>query len=91
MKKTFNLKSTKIDDPRQVEAVKHQIKKYMAREKRKKLPEKSDYWDFECQIGIDENSAQDIYPNEIRKKIDEYVIDGVETFYIKIASTPKRF
>jgi len=47
MKKTFNLTHPKIKVPRLVEAIKSEVKKYIKRERRKTLPPKVDFWDFD--------------------------------------------
>ena len=58
MKKTFNLTHPKIKVPRLVEAIKHEVKKYIKRERRKPLPPNVDYWDFDCRYGVDEASSE---------------------------------
>ena len=46
MKKTFPLHVPGKEDPRVVEAIKVTLTKYVKRERRKKLPEGVDFWDF---------------------------------------------
>lgn len=84
MKKNFNLTSPTKKPDRQTEAVKHEINKYIARERRKALPDGVDYWDFDCKLGHDAGSAVVIHVSEISKKIDAVVLDKKETFYIEI-------
>ena len=91
MKKTFNLKSDRIAPERQVELVKHQIKKYIAREKRKSLPENFSYWAFNCKIGSNEDSLEEIHANEIRSEIDKMTEQGKESFFIEIHSVAEKF
>lgn len=91
MKKKFYLQSEKIAPERQVESVKHQIKKYMARERRKPLPENYNYWGFNCKIGPDEESLRELHANEIRGEIDKIVEQGKESFFIVLNSTPENF
>ena len=50
MKKTFELTHPKIKVERMVEAVKHEVKKYLKRERNKTLPEDADYWDFDLSL-----------------------------------------
>ena len=51
MKKIFKLTDEKKHEVRVLEAVKHDIRKYVKREKKKKLEDaKNTYWDFECKI-----------------------------------------
>lgn len=84
MKKTFSLTSPTKRPDRQVEYVKYEINKYLARERRKALPEGVDYWDFDCKCGVDENSASVIKVTEISKGIDQVVELKSEKVYIEI-------
>lgn len=84
MKKTFKLTDEKKAPARQVDSVKHQIKKYIAREKRKNLPKTAGFWDFECNIGPDAENIKKIFVNEIRPTIDKYVGEGKGSFYIEL-------
>lgn len=89
MKKNFSLNVANKKPARQVDAIKHEINKYISRERRKKLPEGSDFWDFICKIGPDEESAEDAHLKEFVVKIDELVAGGKEEFFIAIKSTPR--
>ena len=51
MKKTFLLQVEGKNPDRILEAVKHEVRKYVRREGRKTLPEGFDYWDFDCKVG----------------------------------------
>ena len=89
MKKTFTLEHPKINLARRVEAVKHEIKKYQTRERKKPLPKGADYWDFDCKFGETEATAIDIHASEINKKIDAIVEQGLLSFYIEVMADPK--
>lgn len=82
MKKTFSLTHPKLKTARLVDSIKHDIKKYIARERRKTLPEGTDYWTFDCMFGASEELADDIFVSEINKKIDEAVEQELAEFYI---------
>ena len=84
MKKVFKLTDSKRAPARQVDYVKHEIKKYIARERRKTLPERVDYWDFDCVIGADEKSTNKIHVDDINKNIDALVAKDAESFYIEV-------
>lgn len=88
MKKDFKLTDLKKAPARQVDSVKHEISKYIARERRKPLTEKADFWDFDCRIGKDKNSAHIIHIAEINKSIDKFVSENSEQFYIEIMAKP---
>ena len=88
MKKTFKLTHEKIKLPRLVEAIKHEVKKYIKRERRRDLPEDADYWDFDCRFGIDQESSDVIHLSEINKSIDWAESEQLKTFYLEIMVKP---
>lgn len=90
MKKTFHLTHPKIRRDRLVEAVRRDVKKYIKRERNKKLPEGVDFWDFACKYGPTAEDAKVIHPAEINKYIDEAEAQQLESFYLEILATPGR-
>jgi len=88
MKKTFVLTHPKIKFPRLIEAAKHDIKKYVKRERRKNLPEGVDYWDFDCKFGHTEEEAKSIHISEINKFVDEVAELELQSFYLEILAKP---
>ncbi len=88
MKKTFKLTHPKIKVPRLVEAIKHEVRKYLRRERRKNLPEDADYWDFDCRFGVDEASSEVIHVSDIDKAIDQAESKQLESFYLEILAKP---
>jgi hypothetical protein len=84
MKKTFVLSHPKIKLPRLVESIKHEVKKYLKRERNKTLPQGADYWDFDCRCGLDEATAEVIHLATINKHIDEAEKNESESFYLEI-------
>ena len=88
MKKTFKLTHEKLSLPRLVEAIKHEVKKYIKRERRKKLPSKVDFWDFDCKYGVDEASCEVIHISAINKCISQAEEQGLESFYLEILVKP---
>lgn len=88
MKKTFSLTAPNRAPARQVDFVKHEISKYLARERRKTPKEGADYWDFDCKLGKDQESAVVIHVAEINKGIDKVVLENADHFYIEILAKP---
>jgi len=86
MKKSFKLKQPNKADARVVEAVKHEIRQYIKREKRKPCPEGVDFWEFDCKFGKSAESAEVIKFSDITACIDAAAINGDEQFYIEILS-----
>lgn len=88
MKKTFNLKDPKIKIDRRIEATRFEVKKYIKRERGKKLPDGSDFWDFDCRFGDTEQEAKVIHLDDISKSITDIQERGLESFYLEILAKP---
>lgn len=88
MKKTFKLTHEKITLPRLIEAIKHEVKKYIKRERRRALPEGADYLGFDCRFGVDEESSEVIHLSAINKSISWAESEGLESFYLEIMAKP---
>jgi hypothetical protein len=88
MKKTFKMTDPKIKQDRLVEAVRHDVKKYIKRERSKNLPEGVDFWDFDCKFGHTAEDAKRIHLSEISKFIDKAVEQQLEVFYLEILAKP---
>ncbi len=88
MKKTFKLTHPKIKVPKLVVAIKHEVRKYLRRERRKHLPENVDFWAFDCRSGIDEASSNAIHVSDIDKFIDQAESKQLESFYLEILAKP---
>ena len=88
MKKTFKLTNDKIKPERLIESIKHEIRKYLKRERNKKLTDNADYLDFDCKFGADQSQSEAIHLAEIDKCIGQAVSDGLESFYLEIIAKP---
>lgn len=84
MKKIFVLSHPKLKPARLVDSIKHEIKKYLKRERNKALPEGMDYWAFDSRFGASEAVAEEIYISEINQQIDAAVEQGLPEFYVEI-------
>ncbi len=84
MKKTFLLTDAKKDPQRVLESIKHNIRKYIKREKRKELPEGSNFWKINCKFGQTQDSAVEIRFEDIMKNINEASEQNLESFYIEL-------
>ncbi len=84
MKKTFNLEHPKIKVPRVVDSVRHEIKKYLKKQRSKPLPENAVYWGFDCKFGQSEETAVDISLSQLNQHIDELVANNIMTIYVEI-------
>jgi len=90
MKKTFKLTHEKIAVPRLFEAAKHEVSKYLKRERKKALPKDADYWDFNCRFGTEEMKSEEIHLSEVNSSIDWAESEGLESFYLEIIAKPAR-
>ncbi|MCD4655845.1 DUF6172 family protein [bacterium] len=88
MRKTFKLTHPKIKVDRLVESARCDIRKYLKRERKKKLPEGTDFWDFDCRFGSSEEEAKVISVAEISKYIGEAEKQKLESFYMEILAKP---
>ena len=70
MKKAYPLASTSHKLPRVIELIKGDVRKYIKRERRKKLPKGADFWDFDCRVGADGETAGSVHIAEINAAID---------------------
>mgnify|MGYP000019417254 CR=1 FL=1 len=85
MKKIFKLTDEKKHEDRVLEAVKHEIRKYVKREKKKKLEDaQNTYWDFDCKIGTTPESAKVVEYDDLIKALDVVKATGATECYIEI-------
>ena len=84
MKKIFSLSHEKIKTPRLVDSIKHEVKKYIRRERNKKLPEGADFLDFDCKYGHTKESAEEVHLSAINKHIDEAEKLELPSFYLEV-------
>ncbi|MGL1958592.1 MAG: DUF6172 family protein [Colwellia sp.] len=84
MKKTFSLTHEKIKTPRLIDAIKHEVKKYIKRERKKQLPEGVDFWDFDCKYGHTEENAEVVHVSALNKSIDDAAQHKLASFYLEV-------
>lgn len=88
MKKTFQLNIEGKNRDRVLEAVKHEIRKYIKRERRRVLPEGVDYWDFDCKFGASPEVADVVHLATLTGLIDAVAREAGEKFYVEILAKP---
>ena len=84
MKKTFPLNIEGKHRDRVLEATKHEIRKYVKRQRRVPLPEGVDYWDFDCKFGTSADNATMVHFATITALIDAVAKDGGDAFYLEL-------
>ncbi|MCP4264809.1 MAG: hypothetical protein GY777_04415 [Candidatus Brocadiaceae bacterium] len=90
MKKNFKLTHAKFKASQLVVSIKHEVRKYLRRERRKALPEDADFWAFDCRFGVDEASSDVVHVSDIEKSIDQAESKKLESFYLEIMAKPGR-
>src|SRR4051812_40627223 len=88
MRKTFALTAEGKHPDRVVEAVKHEIRKYVKRERRRDVPAGADFLDFDCRFGKTQEVAEAVHLNSITGLIDGVVKEGGDSCYVEILAKP---
>ena len=88
MKKTYPLIVAGKNVDRIVDSIKHDLGKHIKRERQQGLPLGVDFWDFECLVGVTQETAQDVHFGALKAKIDEIAASGAPTVFMQ--STTKR-
>lgn len=88
MKKIFQVKVANKNKDRQIDSIKNDVRKYIKREKSKKLPEGFNTWFFDCKFGNTQEDAQEISFNDIMKSIEIAASTDLDSFYLEILARP---
>lgn len=88
MRKIFPLHVEGKNRDRVLEAVKHEIRKYIKRERRRDLPEGADFWDFDCQFGRTKEVAQVAHLSALTGLINEVAAEDGPQIYVEIIAKP---
>ena len=84
MKKTFLLQIEGKHPDRVLEAVKHEVRKYIKRERRRDLPKGVDYWDFDCKFGTTEDAAETVHLATLTERMDAVAQASGTQFYVEV-------
>jgi len=85
MRKLFKLEESNKKRERTLEAIKNEIRKYLKRERKKKLSDKSTmFWDFDCKFGKSRDEAKIIEIKDLIKALDITFSKNWEECYIEI-------
>ena len=88
MRKTYPLRPEGKQPDRVLDAVKHDIRKYQKRERRRELPAGAHFWDFDCRFGADQDSAQTVHPAELMAQLDALAKAGAPQCYVELLARP---
>ncbi|AXK48656.1 hypothetical protein CRU87_06010 [Aliarcobacter trophiarum LMG 25534] len=87
MKKVFNIDIQNKTRERQIDSIKNDIRKYIKREKGKKLPDGFNSWFFNCKFGKTQEDAKEIFFADIIKSVDLAQSENYASFYLEIVAT----
>jgi hypothetical protein len=87
MRKTYPLQSEGRHPDRVLDAVKHDVRKYLKRERRRSLPEGVDFWDFECKFGLSAETAETVHLSAVIPSIDAAAKEQATHVYVEIITT----
>ncbi|MFW2357636.1 DUF6172 family protein [Hydrogenophaga sp.] len=88
MRKTFQLTQEGRHRDRVLEAVKHEIRKYLKRERRRDLPEGVDFLDFDCRAGATKDTAEVVHLSALMASLDAVAKEGATEAYVEILAKP---
>ncbi len=88
MKKLFQLTVEGRNRDRMLDASKHEVRKYVARQRRAALPEGVDYWDFACSFGSTEADAVEVHFATLIGHMDAAGKAGADAFFVSILGRP---
>lgn len=88
MKKVFKLTQENKHPDRVLDSIKYDIRRYLKRERKKKLPEDAIFWEFDCKFGKNSDEAGSINVSEIITSLDKAKESGWDEFYIEIIAKP---
>ena len=87
MRKTYLLTIEGKNRDRLLDAAKHDIRKYVKRERSRPLPSGVDFFDFDCKLGASESAAATLHFATLMSSIDALVKDGAVQFYVEVVTT----
>ena len=86
VRKTYCLAIEGKNRDRLLDASKHDIRKYVKRERSRPLPEGVDFWDFDCKFGISEATASVVHFATLMELINTVAQEGSEQFYVEVVT-----
>ncbi len=88
MKKVFKLTQENKHPDRVLDSIKYDIRRYLKRERGKKLPEDAVFWEFDCKFGKNSTETETISASAIIDHLDKAKAEGWDAFYIEIIARP---
>jgi hypothetical protein len=86
VRKTFKLQVEGKHPDRVLDAIKHEVRKYVKRQRRVPVPAGVDFWDFDCKFGNDEDSAETVHLAEIIQRMDAAAAEGAAQVFVEMVA-----
>jgi len=86
LKKIFKLTAENKKPERVLDSIKYDIRRYLKRERKKKLPEEATFWDFECAFGKSSADKEETTTSEIINALDKASEENWGECYVEIIS-----
>jgi Family of unknown function (DUF6172) len=86
VRKTYLLNVEGKNRDRLLDAAKHDIRKYVKRERSRPLPPGVDFFDFDCKLGASEGAAEALHFATLMPAIDALLNDGADQFYVEVVT-----
>jgi hypothetical protein len=86
VRKTFKLQVEGKHPDRVLDAIKHEVRKYVKRQRRVPLPAGVDFWDFDCKFGSAEESAEPVHLAEIIQRMDAAAADSAVQVFVEMVA-----
>ena len=87
MRKTFKLQIEGKHPDRVLDAIKHEVRKYVKRQRRVPLPAGVDFWDFDCKFGLSTETAETVHLSAVIPSIDVAAKEQADQVYVEIITT----
>jgi len=87
LKKTYFLNVEGKNRDRLLDASKHDIRKYVKRERARALPAGVDFWDFDCKLGSTDATAAPVHLAALIAAVHALVKEGSESFYVEVVTS----
>lgn len=88
MRKIFPLQIEGRHPDRVMDALRHEIRKYLKRERRRELPAGADFWDFDCRCGSTRDHAEAVHLASLFAAIDAVAAAKGAEVYVEILARP---
>ena len=86
LKKIFELQAANKKPERVIDSIKNELRKYLKRERKKKLPKDTLFWEFECRFGQTIETAESLNASELIKALDKAYEASWDRCYVEIIS-----